>query len=41
MTHRLLAALGLPAAVLATPALAQEPLSFRVAPQVDAAPPSP
>lgn len=33
---RLLAALGLSVAMLATPALAQEPLSVRVAPQVDA-----
>ncbi|NEU13531.1 DUF4142 domain-containing protein [Methylobacterium sp. BTF04] len=32
----LLAALGLSVAVLSTPALAQEPLSFRVAPQFDA-----
>ena len=33
---RLLAALGLSVAFLATPALAQDPLSFRVAPQFDA-----
>ena len=32
---KLLAALGLSVAALATPALAQEPLSFRVAPQYD------
>lgn len=36
MTHRTLAALGLSVAVLATPALAQDALSVRVAPQFDA-----
>ncbi len=37
MTHsKILAALGLSVAVLSTPALAQDPLSFRVSPQFDA-----
>lgn len=40
MTHsKILAALGLSVAVLSTPALAQDPLSFRVAPQFDAGAP--
>ena len=36
MTHRRLAAFGLSIAVLATPALAQEPLAVRIAPQFNA-----
>lgn len=40
MTHsKILAALGLSVAMLSTPALAQDPLSFRVAPQFDGSAP--
>lgn len=40
MNTKLLAALGLTVAALSTPALAQEPLSVRVAPQYDATSPA-